>query len=140
MGEVKAPDIQQPEQKQSDYMTEERLHEILSILFPWGYSHHKQTQYTGVSPYIGEATNIITVVANDKGWSSVFAICMDRFSEEEDEANSLGFYKGIMKVIAPELHSNNNKFKDNFNVLDFNWAEDKVQDNRFPVKVEYRTE
>jgi hypothetical protein len=43
-----------------------------------------------------------------------------------------------MKVIAPELVSTDEKFKDNFNVLDFNWAEDEVQDNRFPVKVEYR--
>lgn len=30
MGEVKAPGIPQPEQKQPDYMTEERLQEILS--------------------------------------------------------------------------------------------------------------
>jgi hypothetical protein len=44
-----------------------------------------------------------------------------------------------MKVIAPELHSDDDKFKDNFNVLDFNWAPDNVQDNRFPVKVEYHT-
>jgi hypothetical protein len=65
---------------------------------------------------------------------------MDRFSEEEDEDNSLGFYKGIMKLIAPELHSNDDEFKENVNVLDFNWAEDEVQDNRFPVKVVYRNE
>ena len=136
MGEVKAPDIPQPEQKQPDYMTEERLHEILSILFPWGYSH-KETKYTGVSPYIGDRTNIITVVANDEGWGSVFAICMDRFDEDSNEDDSLGFYKGIMKVIAPELHSTDEKFKDGMNVLDFNWAEDIVQDNKFPVKVTY---
>ena len=138
MGQVKAPDIQQPEQKQPDYMTEERLHEILSILFPWGYSH-KETKYTGVSPYIGDTQNIITIVANDpKGWGRVFTICMDRFTEDgEDEENSLGFYKGIMKVIAPELHSTDDKFKGGMNVLDFKWAEDKVQDNTFPVKVTY---
>ena len=120
-----------------DFITEERLHEILSILMPWGYSHHKPTQYTGVSPYIGDATNIITVVANDEGWGSVFAICMDRFDEDSNEDDSLGFYKGIMKVIAPELHSTDDKFKDSMNVLDFNWAEDVVQDNKFPVKVTY---
>ena len=136
MGEVKAPDIPKPEQKHPDYMTEERLHEILSILFPWGYSHHKQTQYTGVSPYIGEATNIITVVANDPEWVSMpFSIIMDAFDEESSEDDSLGFYKGIMKVIAPELHSTDDKFKDGMNVLDFHWADDEVQDNKFPVKV-----
>ena len=42
-----------------------------------------------------------------------------------------------MKLIAPELHSNDDEFKGAFNVLDFNWAEDRVKDNRFPVKVEY---
>ena len=136
MGEVKAPDIPQPEQKQPDYMTEERLHEILSILFPWGYSH-KETKYTGVSPYIGDRTNIITVVANDEGWGSVFAICMDRFDEDSNEDDSLGFYKGIMKVIAPELYSTDENFKNGMNVLDFHWADDEVQDNKFPVKVTY---
>jgi hypothetical protein len=45
-----------------------------------------------------------------------------------------------MKLIAPELHSNDDEFKENVNVLDFNWAEDEVQDNRFPVKVVYRNE
>ena len=30
-----------------------------------------------------------------------------------------------------------NKFKDGIDVLDFYWAEDKVQDNTFPVKVTY---
>lgn len=42
-----------------------------------------------------------------------------------------------MKVIAPELHSIDEKFKGGTNVLDFNWAEDRVQENRFPVKVEF---
>jgi hypothetical protein len=43
-----------------------------------------------------------------------------------------------MKLIAPELHSDDDKFKDGSNVLDFNWASDRVQENRFPVKVEYQ--
>ena len=139
MAQVTAPEVKQPEKKTVDLIPEERLKELLNILLPWGYSHYDGNKYTGVSPFIGDTQNIITIVANDPvGWDSVFAICMDRFTEDyEDEENSLGFYKGIMKVIAPELHSNNDKFKDNFNVLDFNWAEDKVQDNRFPVKVEY---
>ena len=139
MAQVKAPEVEQPEEKTVDLIPEERLKELLNILLPWGYSHYDGNKYTGVSPYIGDTQNIITIVANDtKGWGSVFAICMDRFTEEGDnEENSLGFYKGIMKVIAPELHSNDDKFKNNFNVLDFNWAEDKVQDNRFPVKVEF---
>lgn len=139
MGEVKAPDIPRPEKK-FDFMTEERLHELLSILLPHGYSHYDGTFYTGVSPYIGKEHNIITIVANDPNWSGcVFSICMDKFSDNEDEENSLGFYKGIMKLIAPELHSNDGEFKDNFNVLDFNWAEGRAQYNRFPVKVEYCT-
>ena len=141
MEQVKTPEVEQPEKKTVDLIPEERLKELLNILLPWGYSHYDGNMYTGVSPFIGSTRNVITIVANDpEGWGSVFAICMDRFTEDyEDEENSLGFYKGIMKVIAPELHSNNDKFKDNFNVLDFNWAEDKVQDNRFPVKVEYCT-
>ena len=139
MGQVKAPEVEQPEKKTVDLIPEERLKELLNILLPYGYSHYDGNRYTGVSPFIGNTQNIITIVANDpEGWDSVFSICMDRFSEEEDEDNSLGFYKGIMKLIAPELHSNDDEFKENFNVLDFNWAEDEVQDNRFPVKVEYQ--
>lgn len=139
MAQVKAPEVEQPEKKAVDLIPEERLKELLNILLPYGYSHYDGNKYTGVSPYIGNTQNIITIVANDPvGWGSVFAICMDRFTEEdEEEENSLGFYKGIMKLIAPELHSNDDKFNDNFNVLDFNWAEDEVQDNRFPVEVEY---
>jgi hypothetical protein len=141
MGQVKAPEVEQPEKKTVRLIPEERLKEILNILLPYGYSHYDGNRYTGVSPFIGNTQNIITIVANDPdGWGSVFAICMDRFSEEEDEDNSLGFYKGIMKLIAPELHSNDDEFKENVNVLDFNWAEDEVQDNRFPVKVVYRNE
>lgn len=68
MGEVKAPDIPRPEKK-FDFMTEERLHELLSILLPHGYSHYDGTFYTGVSPYIGKEHNIITIVANDPNWS-----------------------------------------------------------------------
>ena len=141
MAQVKAPEVEQPKKETARLIPEERMKEILNILLPYGYSHYDGNMYTGVSPYIGGTQNIITIVANDpEKWGSVFAICMERFAEDEDEENSLGFYKGIMKVIAPELHSNEEKFKGGFNVLDFNWAEDRVQDNRFPVKVEYRTE
>ena len=123
-------------QEQIDLIPEERLKEILSILFPWGYSHYKEVFYTGVSPFIGDAKNVITVIANDPaGWGSVFAICMERFDENCDEADSLGFYTGIMKLIAPELHSTDEKFQGASNVLDFNWAPDCVQDNAFPAKV-----
>ena len=138
MAQVKAPEVEQPEKKSVDLIPEERLKEILNILLPYGYSHYDGNMYTGVSPFIGSTKNIITIVANDPvGWESVFSICMDRFTDDEDEGNSLGYYKGIMKLIAPELHSNDDKFRDNFNVLDFNWAEESVQDNRFPAKVEY---
>jgi hypothetical protein len=126
------------QEKPFDFISEERLHEILSILLPWGYSHPKPKEYTGVSPYIGDRTNIITIVANDPAWGSMpLSIIMEAFDEESNEDDSLGFYKGIMKVIAPELHSTDDKFKSNFNLLEFGWASDMVQENKFPVKVTY---
>jgi hypothetical protein len=139
MEQVKAPEVEQPEKETVDLIPEERLKEILNILLPYGYSYN-DNQYTGISPYIGDNTNIITIIANEpEKWGSVFAICMERFTESDDadEKDSLGFYKGIMKLIAPELYSDYDKFNGDFNVLDFNWAPDRVQDNRFPVKVEY---
>jgi hypothetical protein len=141
MAQVTAQEVDQPKKKTARLIPEERLKELLNILLPYGYSHYDGNKYTGVSPFIGSTRNIITIVANDpEGWEGVFSICMEHFADDEDEANSLGFYKGIMKLIAPELYSNDEMFKGGFNVLDFNWAEDAVQDNRFPVKVEYRTE
>ena len=140
MEQVKAPEVEQPEKEAVDLIPEERLKEILNILLPYGYSYHDGS-YTGVSPYIGDSTNIITIIANEpEKWGSVFSICMERFTEDddEDEENSLGFYKGIMKVIAPELHSKDDKFMGDINELDFDWAEDEVKDNRFPVKVSYK--
>ena len=142
MGQEKTPEVEQPEKKTVDLIPEERLKEILNILLPYGYSHYGNN-YTGVSPYIGSSKNIITIVANDpEGYGSVFAICMEHFTDDDeaDEKDSLGFYKCIMKLIAPELHSDDGNFKGNMNVLDFNWAEDEIQDNRFPVKVEYHPE
>lgn len=140
MAQQRSSEVEQNGKKTVDLIPEERLKEILNILLPYGYSHYNGNKYTGVSPFIGSTQNIITIVANDpEGWGSVFAICMDRFTEEENEEDSLGFYKGIMKLIAPELHSNEDEFKNNFNVLDFDWAEDEVQDNRFPVKVNYKS-
>ncbi len=141
MAQVKAPEVEQPKKKAVDLIPEERLKEILNILLPYGYSHYGNN-YTGVSPFIGDTQNIITIVANDpEGYGSVFAICMEHFTDDEDEENSLGFYKGIMKLIAPELYSGDGRFESrSMNVLDFNWAEDRVQDNRFPVKVEYHPE
>ena len=137
MAQVKAPEVEQPEKKDVDLIPKWRLQELLNILLPYGYSYHNGL-YTGVSPYIGDTTNIITIVANDpEGWGSVFGICMEHFTEEENEENSLGFYKGIMKLIAPELHSYDDTFADGMNVLNFKWALDSVQDNRFPVKVTY---
>lgn len=126
------------EKEKIDLIPEERLREIIDILLPYGYSYHNG-RYTGVSPYIGESTNVISIVANDpQGWGSVFAICMDSFNEDEDENNSLGFYMGIMKVIAPELYSIDDTFKGDMNVLDFNWADDREQDNAFPVVVKLK--
>jgi hypothetical protein len=139
MEQVTVPEVEQPKKETVDLIPEERLEELLNILLPYGYSYHDGS-YTGVSPYIGDSTNIITIIANEpEKWGSVFSICMERFTEDddEDEENSLGFYKGIMKVIAPELHSDDDKFAGGMNVLDFNWASDKVQENRFPAKVEY---
>lgn len=138
MGEIRETDVARPEQEQIDLIPEERLKELLSILLPYGYSHYNDTFYTGVSPYIGKEYNIITIVANDLNWGGVFSICMEKFAEDEDETNSLGFYKGIMKVIAPELYCDDDTFKDHYNILDFYWADDKVQENAFPVKVKYK--
>ena len=139
MAIIKAPEVDQSKDETEDLIPEERLKEIRNILFPWGYSHHQANRYTGVSPYIGSTRNIITIVANDpKGWGSVFAIVMERFTEDEDEAGSIGFYKGIMKLIAPELVSITENFAGAANVLDFDWSTDRVIDNRFPVSVEYR--
>ena len=141
MAEVKAPEVEQPEKEAARLIPEERLKEILNILLPYGYSHYDKVKYTGVSPFIGSTQNVITIVANDpEGWGSMFAICMERFSEDEDEENSLGFYKGIMKLIAPELHSNDDKFAGGMNVLDFNWADDNVQDNAFNVVVKLKNQ
>ena len=101
------------EEKQIELIPEERLKEIINILLPYGYSHYDEVCYTGVSPFIGSTKNIITIIANDlKGWGKIFSICMDVFSDDEDETNSLGFYKGIMKLIAPELVSTDDSFKD----------------------------
>ncbi len=119
------------EEEKTDLMTEARVQEILNTLFPWGYSRPKETWYTGVSPYIGRTQNIITVVARDPAWG-VLSICLDRFTEDEESVmNCLGFYKGIMKVIAPELHSETEDFDSNANVLEFRWGYDDEQENRF---------
>ena len=138
MTKEKATEVEQSDKKMSyDLIPEGRLQEILNILLPWGYSYHDGV-YTGVSPFIGDDTNIITIVANNfEVWGCVFSICMERFNENCNENDSLGFYKGIMKLIAPELHSNDDEFAGLTNTLDFNWAPDNIQDNRFPVKVEY---
>ena len=139
MEEIKETDAPRPEKESFDFITEERLHELLSILLPYGYSHYNGTFYTGVSPYIGKEHNIITIVANDLDWAGgIFSICMDRFTEDENEKDCLGFYKGIMKVIAPELHSYDDKFDGGDNVLDFYWADDEVQENAFPAEVKYK--
>lgn len=136
MEQVKAHE-EQPEEKAMDLIPEERLKEILNILLPYGYSYHNG-RYTGVSPYVGDTQNIISIVPNDvEGWGSVLSICMMHFDDEEDENNSLGYYLGIMKLIAPELHSETTVFKGIHDVLDFIWAEDRAQANKFPVKVEY---
>ena len=123
------------EEKQVDLIPEERLKELINILLPYGYSHYtgcKGSRYTGLSPYIGEEMNVIS--------GGVFSIVMEAFTEEEDEKNSLGFYKGIMKVIAPELHSRDDNFGGMINVLDFYWADDNVQENAFNAVVKLKKE
>ena len=126
---------EEEKKEQVDLIPEEKLNEILSILFPWGYSHYKEVFYTGVSPFIGDAKNVITVIANDPTWGNVFSICMEKFDEDSDERDSIGYYKGIMKLIAPALHSTDETFQGVQNVLDFNWAEDSEQDNAFHARV-----
>lgn len=138
MAQVKATEVEKPKKETVDLIPEERLRELLNILLPYGYSY-RDGKYTGVSPYIGSSTNIITIVANNPAWGSVLSICMERFTEDDkgNEDNCLGYYKGIMKVIAPELYSIDEVFAGKMNTLDFDWAPDEVQDNRFPAKVEY---
>jgi hypothetical protein len=135
MGEIKAPEIPRPEKEDEDLMTQERVDEIIDVLFPWGCSTPKENWYTGVSPYIGETQNIITVIARDPNWG-VLSICLDKFTEESDySSDCLGFYKGIMKVIAPELYSEKERFDEDYNVLDFHWGNDKQQENKFFEKL-----
>lgn len=140
MNEQEEKTVERTEKKQPDLIPEERLQELLNILLPYGYSHYDKVKYTGVSPYIGRTYNVITIVANDpEGWGSIFAICMDKFSEDEDETYGLGFYKGIMKVIAPELYCDDEKFDEKTNnVLDFYWAYESQQNNAFPVEIKYK--
>jgi hypothetical protein len=38
-------------------------------------------------------------------------------------------------IFAPELVSTDDSFKDAFNVLDFQWADDNVQKNAFHAEV-----
>ena len=64
MAQVTTPEVEQPEKEAVDLIPEERLKEILNILLPWGYSHYDKTKYTGVSPFIGDTRNVITIVAN----------------------------------------------------------------------------
>ena len=65
MGQVKAPEVEQPEMETVDLIPEERLTELLNILLPYGYSHYDGNKYTGVSPFIGSTQNIITIIANE---------------------------------------------------------------------------
>lgn len=105
---------------------------LLAILLPFGYSHHRE-RYTGASPFINDGFNIITLVF---GTVDVpFSIIMDRYDESEDEENCLGFYSGIMKLIAPELISFDEKFNSSANVMDFDWVEVQDQNTPFPVTV-----
>ncbi len=141
MAKVEVTEVEQPEKKETvRLIPEERLQEIVNILLPYGYSHYGNN-YTGVSPYIGSMHNVITIVANYP-YFSVFTICMERFTEDDkgNEDDCLGYYKGIMKLIAPELYSTNEVFAGPMNTLEFGWAEDEEQNNRFPVKVVYSTD
>ena len=105
---------------------------LLSILLPFGYSCHRE-RYTGASPFINSGFNIITLVFGTVDFP--FSIIMDRYEEAEDEENCLGFYSGIMKLIAPELISFDEKFNSSMNMMDFDWVEDSDQNTPFPVTV-----
>ena len=109
---------------------------LLAILLPFGYSCHKE-RYTGASPFINEGVNIITLVFDTDDFP--FSIIMDRYEETEDEENCLGFYSGIMKLIAPELISFDEKFNSSANIMDFDWVEVQDQNTPFPVAVTLNT-
>lgn len=137
MAQAKAPEVEQREKEAVDLIPEERVKEIVDILLPCGYSHYDGNKYTGVSPYIGSSTNIITIIVNEpEGWDGVFVILMECFTGDVDDNDCLGYYLGIMKVIAPELVSHDSFFnKSDMNVLHFTWASGGEQHIRFPVKV-----
>ena len=123
------------EKEFSQLMPEDRLNELLGILLPWGYSKWNN-QYVGDSPYRGKERNVIRIVANDDIFGAPFSIVMERFNETSDEKDSLGFYLGVMKVIAPELVSHDDTFEGNANVIDFFFADEQEQANCFPCRVQ----
>lgn len=96
---------------------------IVGIFFPWGYSYHRGL-YTGVSPYLGKYTNTISLAFNEYAFGAAMVIIMQNFNEECDENEALGFYKGVMKMIAPELYSDNSEFKGANNVIRFDVSKD----------------
>lgn len=137
--EEKAKDYVCPKDEPPKLISKERLHEILDILMPYGYSHYDDVYYTGVSPDLGINFNIITIVANSpKTWDSILTIIIEKVGDDFDETNCLGFYQGIMKVIAPELTCYTDKFDNVMDTIDFRWALPSEQDNCFNCEVNFK--
>lgn len=123
-------------ENEDSIMSAERLMEIVNILLPWGYSQKYPGQFTGLSPYINDSENIITIYDNLPDIKSLLYIELVRAGNGQNERDCFGFYKGIMKVIAPELCSKEvTLYGGNLTVLSFDFTFN--EDNRFPVKVEY---
>ena len=109
--------------------------EIVNILLPWGYSQKYPGRFTGLSPYINDSENIITIWGNTPDDACLLYISLERVDDGQNVRDCLGFYKGIMKMIAPNLRSDDRLLDEGDNVLAFDYTAD--EDNRFPVKVEY---
>ena len=122
-----------------DPITEKRVKELVNILLPYGFSYVNE-RYIGASPFMSYYIPILieanTDMCTDEG--GIFAIGIDipieGICKSYDEA--LGFYIGIMSIIAPELHCVTNQFNKNDNVIVFGWHD--CEHYTFPLKVEYQ--
>ena len=90
---------------------------MLSIFFPWGYSHYDGC-YTGETPYL-EGSRIVIQIFFD-GWGgedSLLSIVI--VSCDVDFTDMLGYFKGVMNVACPYLYSDDTTLTEKQDVIDF---------------------
>lgn len=90
---------------------------MLSIFFPWGYSHYDDC-YTGETPFLG-GTRIVIQIHFD-GWGeddSLISIVI--VSSDTVFTDMLGYFKGVMNVACPYLYSDDTMLSEKFDVIDF---------------------